>query len=37
MAIQLQRRILQQVLTAKNKRFLNDLQPKFGTKLKRMY
>jgi hypothetical protein len=37
MAILLQRRILQQVLkTKKEARFLNDLQRKFGTKLKQM-
>ena len=36
MAILLQRRILQQVLKAKKKRFLNDLQRKFGMKLKQM-
>ena len=37
MAILLQRRILQQVLKAKKKRFFNHLERKFGTKLKRMY
>jgi hypothetical protein len=37
MAILLQRRISQQVLKAKKKRFLNDLQQKFGTKGKGMY
>jgi hypothetical protein len=39
MAILLQRRISQQVLKAKKKRFLNDrkLQRKFGMKGKRMY
>ena len=36
MAILLQRRILQQDLKAKKKRFLNDLQRKLGTKLKQM-
>jgi hypothetical protein len=38
MAILLQRRIFEQVLKEKKKkRFLNDLQQNFGTKLKQMY